>query len=122
MGRMRNKLKEQRASHIFFVIRDDFLKHDVLVQTSDTTWQVWCSVLLCGAVCCSVLQCVAVCSILLQGVAGCCRVLQGVAGCCSVLQAVAGCCRLLQGVAGCCRVLQSASSDLRKNVAGMQRP
>jgi hypothetical protein len=41
MGRMRNALKEPRASHIFFVIRDDARKHDMLVQTADTTWQAY---------------------------------------------------------------------------------
>ena len=41
MGRMRNALREPRASHVFFVVRDDAHGHDILVQTSDTTWQAY---------------------------------------------------------------------------------
>jgi hypothetical protein len=41
MGRMKNALREPRASHIFFVVRDDVGQHDILVQTSDTTWQAY---------------------------------------------------------------------------------
>jgi hypothetical protein len=41
MGRMRNALREPRASHIFFVVRDDAGRHDILVQTADTTWQAY---------------------------------------------------------------------------------
>ena len=41
MGRMQNALREPRASHIFFVVRDDSRKHDILVQTADTTWQAY---------------------------------------------------------------------------------
>jgi len=37
----RNALKEARASHIYFVVRDDHHRSDVLVQTLDTTWQAY---------------------------------------------------------------------------------
>ena len=37
-GRLRNALKEPRASHIYFIVRDDDGKSDILFQTSDPTW------------------------------------------------------------------------------------
>ena len=38
LGALRDALKEKRASHIVFVVRDDAGGSDVLVQTSDPTW------------------------------------------------------------------------------------
>ena len=38
---MKNALKEPRASHVFFVVRDDSHCSEVLVQTMDTTWQTY---------------------------------------------------------------------------------
>ena len=38
LGALRDALKEKRASHIVFVVRDDAGETDVLVQTSDPTW------------------------------------------------------------------------------------
>ena len=35
-GRRRNAIEEPRASHIWFVVRDDEGNSDVLVQTSNT--------------------------------------------------------------------------------------
>ena len=40
-GKLQNPLKEPRASHIIFVVRDDASKADVVMQTSDPTWQVY---------------------------------------------------------------------------------
>ena len=40
-GKLRNPLKEPRASHIVFVVRDDSSKADVLMQTSDPTWTAY---------------------------------------------------------------------------------
>jgi hypothetical protein len=40
-GRLANALKEPRASHIYFVVRDDDGRSDILFQTSDTTWQAY---------------------------------------------------------------------------------
>jgi hypothetical protein len=40
-GRLRNALKEPRASHIYFIVRDDASRSDLLFQTSDTTWQAY---------------------------------------------------------------------------------
>ena len=37
-GALRDALVEKRASHIFFVVRDDAGRSEVLVQTSDPTW------------------------------------------------------------------------------------
>ena len=37
-GKLRDELKEKRASHIIFVVRDDASRSDVLFQTSDPTW------------------------------------------------------------------------------------
>jgi hypothetical protein len=39
-GRRANELKDARASHIFFVVRQDQRVSQLLVQTMDTTWQV----------------------------------------------------------------------------------
>ena len=38
---MRNGLREPRASHIYFVVRDDDGESDMLFQTSDLTWQAY---------------------------------------------------------------------------------
>jgi hypothetical protein len=38
---MANALREPRASHIYFVVRDDVSESDVLFQTSDMTWQAY---------------------------------------------------------------------------------
>jgi len=40
-GRLANALKEPRASHIYFIVRDDASRSDLLFQTSDTTWQAY---------------------------------------------------------------------------------
>ncbi|GIS90957.1 MAG: hypothetical protein CM1200mP20_09980 [Pseudomonadota bacterium] len=40
-GRLANALIEPRASHIYFVVRDDHSTSDVLFQTADTTWQAY---------------------------------------------------------------------------------
>ena len=40
-GKSQNLLKEPRASHIIFVVRDDASKADVVMQTSDPTWQAY---------------------------------------------------------------------------------
>lgn len=40
-GRLANALREPRASHIYFVVRDDDGCSEVLFQTSDTTWQAY---------------------------------------------------------------------------------
>jgi hypothetical protein len=37
-GQLRDALKEKRASHIIFIVRDDAGKSDILFQTSDPTW------------------------------------------------------------------------------------
>jgi hypothetical protein len=39
--RRANALREPRASHVYFVLRDDAHTSDMLVQTSDTTWQAY---------------------------------------------------------------------------------
>ena len=41
LGKLRNPIKEPRASHIIFVVRDDEGKSNVLMQTSDQTWEVY---------------------------------------------------------------------------------
>ena len=41
LGKLANALKEPRASHIYFVVRDDASRSDLLFQTSDTTWQAY---------------------------------------------------------------------------------
>jgi len=38
---MSNALKEPHASHVYFVIRQDVRKTDVLLQTIDTTWRAY---------------------------------------------------------------------------------
>lgn len=38
---MRNALKEPHASHVYFVIRQDTQKTDILLQTIDTTWRAY---------------------------------------------------------------------------------
>jgi hypothetical protein len=40
-GKLANALKEPRASHIIFIVRDDEGKSDLLVQTSDPTWTAY---------------------------------------------------------------------------------
>ena len=40
-GRLRIALREPRASHIHFVVRDDASRSDILFQTADTTWQAY---------------------------------------------------------------------------------
>lgn len=40
-GKLANALIEPRASHIYFVVRDDASRSDLLFQTSDTTWQAY---------------------------------------------------------------------------------
>jgi hypothetical protein len=40
-GKLRNAIKEPRASHIFFMVRDDAGRSDVLMATSDPTWQAY---------------------------------------------------------------------------------
>ncbi len=41
LGKLANALKEPRASHIYFIVRDDASHADLLFQTSDTTWQAY---------------------------------------------------------------------------------
>ena len=38
LGRLGNALQEPRASHIYFIVRDDEGRSDILFQTSDPTW------------------------------------------------------------------------------------
>jgi hypothetical protein len=40
-GRLRIALREPRASHIYFVVRDDRSRSDVFFQAADTTWQAY---------------------------------------------------------------------------------
>ena len=40
-GRLRIALREPRASHIYFVVRDDASRSNILFQTADTTWQAY---------------------------------------------------------------------------------
>ena len=40
-ARRRNALREPRASHIYFVVRDDAHSSAILFQTMDTTWQAY---------------------------------------------------------------------------------
>ena len=40
-GRLANALRESRASHIYFIVRDDDCCSDILFQTSDTAWQAY---------------------------------------------------------------------------------
>jgi hypothetical protein len=41
LGKLANALKEPRASHIYFIVRNDDSRADLLFQTSDTTWQAY---------------------------------------------------------------------------------
>ncbi len=41
LGRLANALKEPRASHIYFIVRDDASRSDLFFQTADTTWQAY---------------------------------------------------------------------------------
>jgi hypothetical protein len=41
LGKLRNAIKEPRASHMVFVVRDDNGRSDVLFQTADETWQAY---------------------------------------------------------------------------------
>jgi hypothetical protein len=41
LGELRNPLREPRASHIYFVVRDDSSRADIVFQTSDTVWQAY---------------------------------------------------------------------------------
>jgi hypothetical protein len=41
MGQLRNPLKEPRASLIYFIVRNDASKADVVMQTSDPTWTTY---------------------------------------------------------------------------------
>ena len=40
-GRLEIALREPRASHVVFVVRDDDGRSDILFQTADTTWQAY---------------------------------------------------------------------------------
>jgi hypothetical protein len=40
-GRLATALKEPRASHIYFIVRDDDGRSDMVFQTADTTWQAY---------------------------------------------------------------------------------
>jgi hypothetical protein len=40
-GKLANALKEPRASLIYFIVRDDNRRSDLLFQTSDTTWHAY---------------------------------------------------------------------------------
>ena len=40
-GRLANALHEPRASHVFFIVRDDDGGSAILFQTADTTWQAY---------------------------------------------------------------------------------
>ncbi|MEM7111797.1 MAG: N,N-dimethylformamidase beta subunit family domain-containing protein [Chloroflexota bacterium] len=40
-GKLANPLREPRASHIYFIVRDDANHSDVFFQTADTTWQAY---------------------------------------------------------------------------------
>jgi hypothetical protein len=41
LGKLRDALKEKRASHVVFVVRDDAARSDILVQASDATWMAF---------------------------------------------------------------------------------
>jgi len=41
LGKLANALQEPRASHIYFIVRDDSSHADLLFQTSDTTWEAY---------------------------------------------------------------------------------
>ena len=40
-GKLANALKEPRASHIYFIVRDDESRADLFYQTADTAWQAY---------------------------------------------------------------------------------
>jgi N,N-dimethylformamidase beta subunit-like, C-terminal len=40
-GKLANALKEPRASHIYFIVRDDSSRADLFFQTADTAWQAY---------------------------------------------------------------------------------
>jgi hypothetical protein len=40
-GKLANALKEPRASHIYFIVRDDDSRAELLFQTADTAWQAY---------------------------------------------------------------------------------
>ncbi|MSO56132.1 MAG: hypothetical protein EXQ55_04320 [Acidobacteria bacterium] len=40
-NKLANEIKEARASHIYFVVRDDEGKSDILFQTSDPAWEAY---------------------------------------------------------------------------------
>lgn len=40
-GPLRNPIKEARASHIYFVVRNDLSTSDLVVQTADLVWQAY---------------------------------------------------------------------------------
>ena len=41
LGKLRNPLKEPRASHIIFIVRDDSSRADVVMQTADPSWTAY---------------------------------------------------------------------------------
>jgi hypothetical protein len=41
LGKLRNPMREPRASHIYFVVRDDSSRADIVFQTADTVWQAY---------------------------------------------------------------------------------
>ena len=41
MGKLRNPLKESRASYIVFLVRDDASRSDIVMQTSDPSWTAY---------------------------------------------------------------------------------
>jgi hypothetical protein len=41
LGKLANALLEPRASHIYFIVRDDESRADLLFQTADTAWQAY---------------------------------------------------------------------------------
>ena len=40
-GKLANALKEPRASHIYFIVRDDDSRSELFFQTADTAWQAY---------------------------------------------------------------------------------
>jgi len=40
-GKLANALKEPRASHIYFIVRDDTSRAELFFQTADTAWQAY---------------------------------------------------------------------------------
>src|SRR5688572_31209535 len=41
LGKLANALREPRASHIYFIVRNDASRAAVVFQTSDTAWQAY---------------------------------------------------------------------------------